>query len=128
MFQINKITNLKPEDPELEKFINIVLIPGLMKWLQKNERAYNFISYFHSLGISADFIASVSKQIPELKTAIDIALEISASRFYTLYPDNPKSQSYINYIFSLFRSNSESSVPDSFVVFEPAESINEQNI
>ncbi|MCE1165938.1 MAG: hypothetical protein LWX07_11110 [Bacteroidetes bacterium] len=127
MFQINKITALKPEDPELEQFITAAIIPGLLKWLHKNERAYNFISYFHSLGLSAEFIASASKQIPELKIAVDIALEISASRFYSLYPDNPKSQSYINYIFSLFRANSVSPVPDSVVVFEPAEPNTDQS-
>jgi hypothetical protein len=60
MFQINKITNLKPDDPELNKFVNTVLIPGLMKWLHKNESAYNFTSYLHSLGISAEFSSSGS--------------------------------------------------------------------
>lgn len=127
MIKINHISTLSSDSDEVKKYCLSVLIPGLLKWFSKNDRCYDFVSFFHSFGLSAEFVSSASKFVPELKVALDIALEISASRFYSLYPDAPVSHSYISYLLALFRSNPGVSVPDSVIIFKPCDSNNREN-
>jgi hypothetical protein len=113
------IVDLSPGDPELIKFVSDILIPGLLGYITEKERKTEFVSFFHSLGLSAGFVAGLSVSDKSLKNALDIAIETCILRLLNTRSNIKDVNANINYLKSFFNRNEPARSPDSIIVFKP---------
>jgi len=119
MKNYSHITGLPERNQEVKDFINDVLIPGLKNYLEENERATEFVTYIHSLGVSAEFVTRIMEKNSLLGNAIGIAIETCYFRllnFPSKYTDN---YAYIDFLKFIFYKGDRKPIRDTIVVFKP---------
>jgi hypothetical protein len=121
MMSFKHIVDLKPGDPGLIKFVSDTLIPGLLCYITEKERKTDFVSFFHSLGLSAGFVAGLSVSDKGLKNALDIAVETCILRLLNTRSNIKDVNANINYLKSLFNRDESAGSPDSIIVFKPSD-------
>jgi len=119
MQNINHIVILNQDSPEVTEFVNNTLTPGLLQFMKDNDTVYEFISYFHSLGVSAEYVSYLTLTNKNLKTAVEIAIETCILRLQKLSPSMIDMKCFINQLKSFFNKNPDTPVPDSMVLFKP---------
>ena len=119
MQNINPIVNLNRRSPEVKEFIDNILIPGISKFLDDDIHAIEFISYFHSLGICAEFVLDLLDSNKNLKTAINSAIEKCIFRSLQNSFTHKDNVQHINYLKSLFYIGTKAPKKDTIVVFKP---------
>jgi len=109
----------------VESFLLDTLIPDLFEWVEYKKYDFSLVKFFHSKGLSFNYIQSLSEKFPPLKNALSLAVESTKRKILDSNVDVRRSLQYIKFLDSLCNSNSNS-LPDSVIVFRPADSLLEQ--
>lgn len=109
----------------VESFLLDTLIPDLFDWVEYKKYDFSLVKFFHSKGLSFNYIQSLSEKFPPLKNALSLAVESTKRKILDSNVDVRRSVQYTKFLDSLCNSISNS-LPDSVIVFRPADSLLEQ--
>lgn len=119
MKNYSHITGLPERNQEVKNFINDVLIPGLKNYLDENERVTEFVSYIHSLGVSAEFVTRIMEKNSLLENAISMAIETCYFRLLNFPSQYTDTFAYIDSLKFVFYKGDRKPIRDTIVVFKP---------
>lgn len=109
---------------DLEYFLSNTLIPDLLEWAATKKYDFTLVKFFHSKGLSFKRVQSLSEKFLPLKNSVAAAVEITKCKVLNANLDSASSSRLVKFLDSL--CSSANSLPDSVIVFRPADSLLEQ--